>query len=77
MKVRIKDTAARDYCSRFKGTAIPNFRWAEVLRKVEGQVLEVERIFDSGDMNATVSEDVSSCRCIHVDKSMIAEILED
>jgi hypothetical protein len=42
MKVKVKDNAAAIYCAAFKDQAIPYKEYADILRKVQGTVLDVD-----------------------------------
>jgi len=42
MRIKIKSNAVAVYLREFRGATVPNLKWAEILRKIEGKWLEVE-----------------------------------
>jgi hypothetical protein len=74
MKVKIKDNAATVYCSYFQEQEIPNREWVAILEKIQGKVLDVEKVFSEGQCDLIVEEDVSRLKCVHVSTDMFQQI---
>ena len=77
MRIRIKSNAVSVYCREFRGAAIPNLQWAEILRKIEGKWLEVETKYLFKDQFNTAPVPEVSESGLRIMENCVAEVEND
>lgn len=77
MKIKIKDNAARVYTSRFRGAAVPDYRWTQVLRAIQGMTIEVETEFLFKNQFNTVSIPGISENGLRIMEESVEYVIDD